>query len=223
MPLLRDGGYQEVLALLQRAMTGELSEQGWHDAIASLLRPAYLAAETPWAGSGKGGTEADWIQARGGVAYALDQDGTFLDVGCANGFLMECLPTWSGAHGYQVEPYGLDVVPEFVDLARSRLPQWHDRIWLGNVLTWQPPQTFTYVRTGLEYVLPWRRHELVVRLATTFVMPGGRLILGPMSEPINQPLVQTFLNAHGLIVAGVNEREHLADDRLIYRTYWLDC
>jgi SAM-dependent methyltransferase len=156
------------------------------------------------------------------VLYAVDQDGTFLDVGCANGFLMECLPTWGEAHGFDLEPYGLEIVPEIADLARQRLPHWSERIWTGNVMHWEPPQRFTYVRVGLEYVLPWRRLELILRLVSHFVAPGGRLILGPMSEPTDQRLMQTFLNANGLIVAGVNERPH-KNAAYIYRTYWLDC
>ena len=54
-----------------------------------LLQSAYLRADTPWGQSGNGGTVADWERSRRPVAGAIERDGTFLDVGCANGFLME--------------------------------------------------------------------------------------------------------------------------------------
>ena len=58
-----------------------------------LLQSAYLRADTPWGQSGNGGTVADWERSRRPVAEAIERDGTFLDVGCANGFLMECVQT----------------------------------------------------------------------------------------------------------------------------------
>ena len=35
-------------------------------------------------------------RARRPIVSAIDRDGTFLDVGCANGLLMESLATWAG-------------------------------------------------------------------------------------------------------------------------------
>ena len=34
--------------------------------------------------------------------------GTWLDIGCANGLLMETLAAWVADNGYRVEPYGLE-------------------------------------------------------------------------------------------------------------------
>src|SRR5439155_1493026 len=86
------------------------------------------------------------------VCGAMKLDGTFLDVGCANGLLMETLVEWCAAMRIRIEPYGLDIVPELAALARTRLPQWADRIFVGNALTWSPPLRFDFVRAGLEYV-----------------------------------------------------------------------
>ena len=109
---------------------------------------------------------------------AVETDGTFLDVGCANGYMMESVEKWSAERGHRVEPYGLDIVPELADLARSRLPIWADRIYTGNVMTWSPPRRFHFVRTGLEYVPLRRRRDLVQRLLDESVVDNGRLIIG---------------------------------------------
>ncbi len=55
------------------------------------------------------------------VADAIDRDGSLLDVGCANGYLMECLPRWTP---FDVEPYGLEISSDLAELARRRLPHW---------------------------------------------------------------------------------------------------
>ena len=43
--------------------------------------------------------------------------GTFLDVGCANGLLMESVAAWCAERGLAVEPYGVDISPALAELA----------------------------------------------------------------------------------------------------------
>ena len=76
-----------------------------------LLERSYLEAEDPRGGSGFRGDEARWRRARSPIASAIDRNGTLLDVGCANGLLMECLADWAGKDGTRIEPYGLDLIP----------------------------------------------------------------------------------------------------------------
>ena len=105
---LKDGGWREIAAIDAALESGEIDEEGWHRAMAGLVVPGYLAAETPWGQSGKSGDEALWEEARSHIADAIDRNGTFLDVGCASGFLMECIVRWSP---HRVEPYGLEIAP----------------------------------------------------------------------------------------------------------------
>src|SRR5919197_774439 len=121
----------------------------------------YLASDDPRAQSGFRGDEARWALHRRPILAAIDRDGSLLDVGCANGHLLESLVAWSP---HRLEPYGLDFSSRLVALARDRLPHWRDRFFFGDVLEWTPPQRFDFVRTELVYVPPERRRELVERV-----------------------------------------------------------
>jgi hypothetical protein len=68
---LRDRARREISAIDEALAAGVIDDSGWHDAIAALVRPAYLAAPTPWGQSGKSGGEADWIAARRIVMAAV--------------------------------------------------------------------------------------------------------------------------------------------------------
>ncbi len=158
---LKDNAWREVAEIDRRLERGEIDEAGWHAEIAALIVPAYLASDTAWAGSGKSGSYADWEYARSHIAHAIDRPGSFLDVGCANGFLLESLAAWSR---HAIEPWGLDIAPELVELARRRLPAHAPHLAVGNALEWEPPRRFDYARTNLEYVPQRRPRDLVDRL-----------------------------------------------------------
>jgi hypothetical protein len=146
---LKENAWREAEALDAALERGEIGEEEWHRRWQEIVVPAYLGAETPWGQSGKTGTAEDWEWSRSHVADAIDRDGSFLDVGCANGYLMECLPRWTA---FRVEPYGLEISSDLAELARSRLPDWAERIFVGNALTWEAPHGFDVVRTEIGYV-----------------------------------------------------------------------
>lgn len=164
------------------------ADEPYYERTRRLLERAYLEAEDPRGGSGFRGDAGRWELTRRPIASAVDRDGTFLDVGCANGLLMESLVAWAGEDGPRVEPYGLDLIPTLAALARERLPRWRNRIFAGNLMAWEPPRRFDFVRTELEYVPPRRRREMVERLLRDFLAPGGRLIVCSYgnSRPSNQ-------------------------------------
>ncbi|HEX4420810.1 MAG TPA: class I SAM-dependent methyltransferase [Kofleriaceae bacterium] len=202
---------------------GELDDAGWHAVVAARIVPAYLGAATPEGGSGHSGTAGDWDYSRGVVAGALDRPGRFLDVGCANGLLMESVARWGAARGLAIEPHGLDIAPELAALARNRYPVWADRITAGNALGYHPAQRFAYVRTGLEYVPPPRRPALIAWLLAEVVAPGGRLIIGKYNEELEPRATELDLVGWGFAVAGRAERPHRTEPRLCYRAVWLDA
>src|SRR5256885_1786286 len=74
---------------------GEIDEAEWYRQVAAFITPHYLGGDNPRAQSGHSGDEAHWEHARSLVVDAIDRDGTFLDVGCASGHLMECVNRWA--------------------------------------------------------------------------------------------------------------------------------
>jgi SAM-dependent methyltransferase len=143
----------------------------------ALHETKYLAGINPRQQSGFGRDQLDWERYRRVVTAPIDGDGTFLDVGCANGFLLESVVAWAAEDGHVIEPFGVEISPKLAELARTRLPQWKDRIFTGNALTWIPPFTFDFVRTEMVYVPKHLRRSYVERLLEEVVAPRGCLIV----------------------------------------------
>jgi hypothetical protein len=156
---------------------GRITEHAWYDRVEEALIDAYLATDDPRGQSGKfGDDETDWRWARELVLDVFPERATFLDVGCANGYLMESVARWGVERGLEVEPYGLDISWRIAALAKHRLPQWRDRIFVGNAIGWDPPMRFDVVQIGVDEVPPRRRRELVDRVLSRFVARDGKLV-----------------------------------------------
>ena len=182
---------------------------------ADVFEATYLASDDPRAQSGFRGDEARWESARRPIVEAIDRPGAFLDIGCANGYLLESIVRWSP---HAIEPYGLDFAPKLVALARERLPQWSDRFFVGDALTFQPPRRFDFARTELVYVPAEQRRELVERLLT-FVT---RLIVcsyGSRRSNLPADDVGAELRGLGFDVIGEVEREGL--EGALLRVAWI--
>ena len=218
----KERAWQETAALDAALEQGEIDEEGWHRAMADLIVPAYLAADNPRAQSGHSGGEERWRIARSLLLDAIGRNGTFLDVGCANGLLMESVREWATEKGISIEPYGLDISPELAELARSRVPHWAGRIFVANALGWGPGRRFDFVRTALDYVPRHRRRDLVQRLLQRVVAPGGRLIVGVINEERETHQAEKLVSGWGYEIAGRTERPH-RDERIAYRAFWLDA
>jgi hypothetical protein len=159
---------------------GDITDDEWFVGMAAIFESAYLETTNPRGQSGFGGDEERWEIARRPIASMIDAPGSLLDIGCANGYLMECLARWSD---HEIEPYGLDIASAVVALARRRLPEWKDRFFIGNALTWEPPGRFDFARTELVYVPEHLQRPLVERLLEDAVQPHGRLIICGYGSP----------------------------------------
>ena len=177
------------------------SEASYYADNVRLLEPAYLRGTTAQAGSGSSGDAARWRARREMIVDGLDRDGTFLDVGCANGLLMESVHEWAAERGLAIEPYGVDLAPRLAALARQRLPRWADRIEVGNAIDYLPAggRRFTFVHVLFDAVPVRRRADLIRHALTTLVEPGGRLLA---SQYQSGPSAGEVLRGLGFDVAG---------------------
>ncbi len=153
----------------------------WFQANQRLLESTYLAGTQPWQQSGVGlhtpHSAHDWEVLRRPIADCLTASGTFLDIGCANGYLLECVLRWTQERSLHIIPYGLDFSGKLLSLARKRLPQYADHFFAGNAWDWPPPRTFDAVNTTLDYVPDELQEAYVQRLLDHYVRPGGRLLI----------------------------------------------
>jgi hypothetical protein len=219
--LAKERGYDLLAPIDEAFERGEITQAEWHARVLAVVEPAYLSATTERLGSGHSGTREEWDESRGLVMEAIDGPGTFLDVGCANGLLMASVERWSRERGSVVEPYGVEISPRLAALARSRYPQWRDRIWAANADEWQPPMRFQFVRTGLEYVPVRRREAFAHHLVENVLAPGGRLIVGKNNEDRGESKVAESLRSWGWPNVREVRRPH-AHPGVEISVVWLD-
>ena len=198
----------EIGQLNARLESGEITHEQWYAATEEVLIDAYLASDDPRAQSGKSGDETEWRWSRELVLDVFPSRATFLDVGCANGYLMESLHRWGAERGIEVEPYGLDISWRIAALARHRLPHWADRIFVGNAVDWNPPRRFDVVQSGLDEAGARRERDLVDRILRQFLVPGGILVFRAGRVTRDHPDQAQQLKALGLEPDGVIEAVH---------------
>jgi SAM-dependent methyltransferase len=175
------------------------------------LEPSYLQSDDPIRQSGFGGGAARWREEREPILDAIDKDGELLDVGCANGFLLECLLVWGQQRGLALTPHGVDLGPRLVELARSRLPRYAANFHVANGWNWEPPQRYDYVYALYDSVPADYLTLYVQRLLARCVGVGGRLIIGAYGSRSRQQQpfdIAAFLRANGFAVAGTSQGGH---------------
>ncbi len=151
--------------------------------------------------SGRSGGAARWEQTRRPIADLVDRDGDFLDVGCANGLLLESLISWCAERGLRLRPHGIDFIPGLIELARRRLGS-QAQLAVANAFHWDPPRRYDYVRTNLEYV-PRDDHVEFVKRMQRAVSADGRLIACHYHNADERPIdVVRVLARAGLPVSG---------------------
>lgn len=179
------------------------------------LEAAYLESDDPIERSGYGGGPERWELERRPLTEAINRDGSFLDVGCANGWLAKCVVDWVAPRGITIDPYGVDIGAELIRSAKSILRD----AWVANAWEWTPPRQFTFVYSLVELAPHGLFADWVMRLAR-WVEPGGRLIIGSYgskSRQIEPAMVSEALAGAGYEVAG----ETIGGDGPITRFGWV--
>jgi 2-polyprenyl-3-methyl-5-hydroxy-6-metoxy-1,4-benzoquinol methylase len=207
--LLRSQGDHELAALVEAADESRrtMSYERRAADVRRTLVGAYLAAPTPQGGSGFGGSEAEWREARGTLADALDPRRSpvhFLDHGCANGHLAVSMVAWGAARGIEVVPYGVDIAPELVARAQADHPALAAHFHVGDALTWVHPEgrRFDLVHVLLDVVPATHHAQLLQHQLDHVVAPGGRLLLSEYGDPPPSRSAEALVARCGFEISG---------------------
>jgi SAM-dependent methyltransferase len=190
------------------------------DKLAALER-TYLKSDDPIRQSGFGGGEVRWRAEREPILGGVPASGDFLDVGCANGYLLQCLIIWGEERGLQLIPHGLDRGAGLIALAKERHLNHASNFHVCNAWDWRPERTYPCVYTLSDCVPQDNLEEYIHRLGTRIVTPGGRLILGAYGSRSRRlpPFdIGGFLASAGYTLAG----SAAGGDPPITRFAWID-
>lgn len=185
------------------------------------LEESYLEYDDPIKQSGFGGGAERWRIEREPILDAIHSDGDILDVGCANGYLLECLVKWASERGFKLTPYGVDIGAKLITLAKKRMPKYAENFYIGNAWDWKPPQKFKYVYTLYDCVPVDYLSEYVQKLFDQTVEASGRLIIGAYgSKSKNMPPfnISKFLLEAKFLVTGTSQ----SGDPPISKFAWID-
>jgi SAM-dependent methyltransferase len=182
------------------------------------LEATYLRESDPIKQSGFSGGPERWRAERSPVLDAIPTSGDLLDIGCANGHLLECLGSWASERGLALTPFGIDCSAALVALARARLPDFHANFWVANAWGWTPPRRFHYVYSVFDCVPRASLGAFTRQLIDNVVAPGGRLILGAYGSrtrrepaaPIDAMLTELGYEIAGSTLAGIPETARFA-------------
>jgi len=183
------------------------------------LEETYVQETDPVRQSGFGGGPERWRTERELVLDAVSDDGDVLDVGCANGYLLEYLVQWGHERQLHLTPYGVDYGAKLIALAQQRLPQYAAHFWRAHAWEWRPPRPFRYVYSLYDCVPHAWLPAYIRRLVRRYVEPGGTLILGAYGSSSKHEAardVATDIAAAGFQVAGSSSRETLAVARVAW-------
>lgn len=190
------------------------------------LEAQYLGSDDPMLQSGFDGGATRWKEERGPIIEAIDRDGTFMDVGCANGYLLESLSAWSTLQKrWHLIPYGVDLNAGLVVEAMKRWSGIADHFWVANAWEFAPPLKFDFVYSTADCVPENFLAPYVARLLDRYVKPGGRLIIGhygSKAKRVRPVDIGEVLNDFGFPVAGTMQGGKLRDKQgPVTRFAWL--
>ncbi|MCA9782611.1 MAG: class I SAM-dependent methyltransferase [Candidatus Cloacimonetes bacterium] len=185
------------------------------------LEQCYLDESDPIRQSGFAGGAERWRAEREPLLEGVHRSGSFLDVGCANGHLLECVMQWAAERQITLEPHGLDAGDGLIQIARERLKLPAASLICCNAWNWSPERSYDFVYTLVDCVPVERLEVYLKRLLRRAVTPGGRLIVGAYGSRSRQRApfpIDQFLRDHGLAVLGVSH----GGDPEVTRFAWVE-
>jgi SAM-dependent methyltransferase len=177
----------------------------WFIELKDELETAYLQHDEPWKQSGFSGPEECWVACRKPIADCVDKSGRFLDIGCANGYLLECISKWVTDRGISIIPYGIDLSEKLIELARKRLPGYSENLQVANGLYWDNPERFDFVGTLLDYIPEELHREYLERIIDRYLADSGKLLVAEyrsMKTPDDTPWCGGRIRGWGFKIIG---------------------
>ena len=190
-----------------------------------ILESAYLSHRDPIKQSGFGGGAERWRIERSPLLDAIAGDGEFLDLGCANGHLLESVVGWAGERGIELTAYGVDLNPRLIQGAMRRFPDHPNHFWVANAWGWLPPRRFRWIYAIWDLVPIEYLPQLAHHLLESAVAENGALIFGAygsVSEDRPSVAIAEVLRVGGLPVSGVSEGGDLPSGGPVTRFAWVN-
>lgn len=189
-----------------------------------ILESAYLRHRDPIKQSGFGGGTDRWRIERSPLLDAIDGDGEFLDLGCANGHLLQSVLSWAGEQRINLTPYGVDLNPRLLHEAMKRFRDKPNHFWIANAWGWLPPRRFRWVYAIWDLVPIEYLPQLALHLLEHAVADNGALIFGAYgskSEDRPSIAIADVLQSSGLPVSGVSQGGELLSGGPVTRFAWI--
>ena len=140
-----------------------------------LLQGSLMFTE-PWS---KEKAWQEWESQRRFIAQAINQDGSFLDYGCANAFFLKCLKEWSSC---KLDVYGIDVDENALKKARELFPSAENHFTSQEDISNNPeyPREFNTIYWNVwdDYNFEDGQEKNLLKSLLKATRKGGRLILG---------------------------------------------
>jgi cyclopropane fatty-acyl-phospholipid synthase-like methyltransferase len=202
---------------------GIITEKRWFENRNLLITNIYLKGDNPRKQSGHTGDEQRYRYTQGMLLEALYKSGSLIDIGCANGYLLEKLNQWIKNLDLRIDFHGLDISKELIALAKERLPSWKDHFYAGNALYWNSTKRFDYICVReLTYVPTNKQRSFFFHLYNDILADNGRLIIGPLSEEAENPILETQFRKWNITFNGYCFKSHQDYKELIRKMYWFD-
>jgi broad specificity phosphatase PhoE/GNAT superfamily N-acetyltransferase len=162
----------------EKTLEVESTTDKWFADLKEQLEASYLQQIEPWKQSGFMISDPKaWKVCRKPIADCVEKSGTFLDIGCANGYLLETVLGWTQEKGVKLIPFGVDMSEKLVSLAKQRLPIFENNFFVENAYYWKNPPRFDYVHSELVYVPDALQKQYLEKLLDSYLKPGGRLLI----------------------------------------------
>ena len=189
-----------------------------------ILEDAYLSYDDPIQQSGFSGGPERWLAERSPLLDAIVGDGDFLDLGCANGYLLDSVVGWALERGLALKPHGVDLNARLLMDAMRRFPGENHRFWVANVWNWLPPKRFRWIYAIWDLVPVAFLPNLALHLLDHAVTEDGSLIFGAYgSKSDNTPSfdIAKLLRDQGCKIAGESQGGELPGGGPVTRFAWL--